>query len=364
MEKYIVGGWVRDYLLNKAGYHVMPADKDWVVVGSTPEEMIRLGFIPVGEGFPVFLHPTTHEEYALARTERKNGRGYKGFTFYADQSTTLEDDLLRRDLTINAMAIDRNGVLYDPYGGQRDLENKILRHVSDAFSEDPLRLLRVARFSAKLPDFKVSSETWEKLLEIVQSGEFFTLSRERVFVEMRKGLGERKPSNFFRILIQSGLMSQKFDNWNITEEILRAIDLPQLSADERFCLSFFFTDERYVKEIVGELRMPKQLQRLSRRIASHKLLDEMRDAQQVLETLKKFDALKNYQQFSTLLTLVENIRPLGISKEIWLRITKAVSSQNFNQIANLNKRTTDVAQYVKMKQIEVIQAILELEKFA
>ena len=144
MKTYVVGGAVRDELLG------LPIkDRDYVVVGSTPEEMVRLGFRPVGKDFPVFLHPQTHEEYALARTERKSGRGYKGFTVHAAPDVTLEDDLRRRDLTINAMAKDEQGEIIDPFGGARDLEKKILRHVSDAFAEDPVRILRVARFAAR-----------------------------------------------------------------------------------------------------------------------------------------------------------------------------------------------------------------------
>lgn len=144
LKKYIVGGWVRDKLLTELGHPIQSNDKDWVVTGATPEEMLRLNFVPVGNDFPVFLHPKTHEEYALARTERKSGHGYKGFTFFADPSVTLEQDLLRRDLTVNAMAMDEEGHLIDPYGGFEDLKKGVLRHVSAAFEEDPLRVLRVS----------------------------------------------------------------------------------------------------------------------------------------------------------------------------------------------------------------------------
>ena len=160
MQIYTVGGYVRDMLLRQAG-HDVPAggDRDWVVVGSTPEEMLEKGFTPVGADFPVFLHPKTHEEYALARTERKTARGYHGFVFHTDPGVTLEEDLKRRDLTINAMAMDDSGRIVDPYGGMEDLRNHVLRHVSEAFSEDPVRILRVARFSAKLCDFRIAEET-------------------------------------------------------------------------------------------------------------------------------------------------------------------------------------------------------------
>ena len=150
---YTVGGYVRDTLLHETHPDIVPGDRDWVVVGSTPEAMLERGFQPVGADFPVFLHPVTHEEYALARTERKTAPGYKGFVFHAASDVTLEEDLRRRDLTINAIAMDEDGRLYDPFGGQKDLREGILRHVSPAFSEDPVRVLRIARFQARFPDF-------------------------------------------------------------------------------------------------------------------------------------------------------------------------------------------------------------------
>ena len=193
LEKYIVGGWVRDKLLTELGHPIQSNDKDWVVTGATPEEMLRLNFVPVGNDFPVFLHPKTHEEYALARTERKSGHGYKGFTFFADPSVTLEQDLLRRDLTVNAMAMDEEGHLIDPYGGFEDLKKGVLRHVSAAFEEDPLRVLRVSRFRAKLPWFRIAEETKAMLKRMVESGEVDALVPERVTAEIRKALKEANP---------------------------------------------------------------------------------------------------------------------------------------------------------------------------
>ena len=178
---YRVGGSVRDELLG------LPAgDADWVVVGATPEMMIASGYMPVGRDFPVFLHPETKDEYALARTERKHGRGYRGFEFFATPDVTLEEDLRRRDLTINAMARDEAGTLIDPYGGQRDLGDKVLRHVSEAFAEDPLRILRVARFAARF-DFSIADETLALMREIVRSGELTTIAPERVWAARAAG---------------------------------------------------------------------------------------------------------------------------------------------------------------------------------
>lgn len=198
MRVYCVGGAVRDELL---GLPVQ--DRDYVVVGSTPEEMERLGFKPVGKDFPVFLHPETHEEYALARTERKTGRGYKGFTVYASPEVTLEEDLARRDLTINAIAKDEQGNVIDPFGGVADLKAGILRHIGPAFVEDPVRILRVARFAARF-DFQVAPETMALMKGMVEGGEVDHLIPERVWQEIARGLMEKKPSRLFHVLRQCG----------------------------------------------------------------------------------------------------------------------------------------------------------------
>ncbi|WP_280634119.1 tRNA CCA-pyrophosphorylase [Allopusillimonas soli] len=201
LDAYIVGGAVRDRLLG------LPAgDRDWVVVGATPEEMARRGFMPVGGDFPVFLHPHTKEEYALARTERKSGRGYKGFTFHTGTDVTLEDDLCRRDLTINAIAQRGDGQLIDPLGGQSDLRQQVLRHVGDAFVEDPVRLLRLARFAARFSDFSVAPETMALARRLVAQGEVDALVPERVWREMAKGLMTAHPERMFDVLQQAGAL--------------------------------------------------------------------------------------------------------------------------------------------------------------
>jgi tRNA nucleotidyltransferase (CCA-adding enzyme) len=202
MKIYEVGGAVRDCLLGRP-----VADRDFVVVGSTPEAMLAQGFRPVGRDFPVFLHPQTNDEYALARTERKSGRGYHGFTFHASPDVTLEADLARRDLTINAMARAADGTLVDPFGGEADLRAGILRHVSAAFAEDPLRVLRVARFAARL-DFTVAPETEALLRTIVESGELETLVPERVWQELTRALMEARPSRFFALLRRCGALAR------------------------------------------------------------------------------------------------------------------------------------------------------------
>ena len=207
MQVYLVGGAVRDHLLGHP-YH----EKDYVVVGATPAQMLDLGYQPVGKDFPVFLHPQTKEEYALARTERKSGTGYHGFEFHTDVSVTLEQDLIRRDLTINAMAMDDAGQVYDPYGGQQDLENRILRHVSDAFVEDPLRVLRIARFAARYTSagFVIADETLALMQRLTESGELNALTPERVWKETSRALSERHADVYFEVLRQCGALKVLF----------------------------------------------------------------------------------------------------------------------------------------------------------
>ncbi len=203
MKTYQVGGSVRDQLLG------LPAvDRDYVVVGATVDEMLAAGYQPVGKDFPVFLHPKTKEEYALARTERKSGRGYTGFAFQAEPDVTLEEDLLRRDLTINAMAVDADGTLIDPYGGARDIAAKVLRHVSDAFAEDPLRVLRLARFAARFTDFNVAPETLALCKKLVADGEVRELVAERVWQEISRGLMEAQPARMFEVLRACGALAE------------------------------------------------------------------------------------------------------------------------------------------------------------
>ncbi|MDD1632554.1 MAG: multifunctional CCA addition/repair protein, partial [Methylococcaceae bacterium] len=211
MEIYLVGGAVRDKLL---GFPVI--EKDWVVIGETPESMVKQGFRPVGKDFPVFLHPQSHDEYALARTERKTAPGYKGFAVHASPEVSLEQDLIRRDLTINAMAMTKQGQLIDPYGGQQDLENKIFRHISPAFAEDPVRILRVARFAAryKYLGFTLAEETRELMQSMVAAGEVDYLVPERVWAELLKGLKEQSPSAFFYILKDCTALEKIFPEIN------------------------------------------------------------------------------------------------------------------------------------------------------
>ncbi len=216
MQTYMVGGAVRDALLG------LPVrDRDWVVVGATPARMIAAGFLPVGRDFPVFLHPKTREEYALARTERKSGRGYHGFQFHTAPDVTLQEDLARRDLTINAIAQDDEGRLIDPYGGQADLQARRLRHVTEAFREDPVRILRVARFAARFSEFTLAPETLALMQAMVQEGEVDALVPERVWQELARGLMEPTPSRMFELLRQCGALAR------LLPEVNRLWGVPQ-----------------------------------------------------------------------------------------------------------------------------------------
>ncbi len=207
MKTYLVGGAVRDKLLGRT-----ISERDWVVVGSSPAQMVANGFTPVGQDFPVFLHPQTKEEYALARTERKTGKGYGGFSFYCGDEVTLEDDLIRRDLTINAMAEDDDGKIIDPYNGQRDLADKLLRHVSPAFAEDPVRILRIARFAARYHalGFRVADETVALMQTMVANGEVDHLVAERVWKETERALGEPHPEIFISVLRECKALGRLF----------------------------------------------------------------------------------------------------------------------------------------------------------
>ena len=219
MKVYQVGGAVRDRLLGAE-----PGDRDWVVVGATPQQLLDQGYTPVGKDFPVFLHPQTREEYALARTERKSAPGYRGFVVHADPSVTLEDDLRRRDLTVNAIAQDEAGALIDPFGGAADLRAGVLRHVSEAFAEDPVRILRLARFAARWPHFSVAPETMALAARMVEAGEADALVAERVWQELSRGLMEAQPSRMLAVLRECGALGR------LLPEVDRLWGVPQPAA--------------------------------------------------------------------------------------------------------------------------------------
>jgi tRNA nucleotidyltransferase (CCA-adding enzyme) len=272
MKIYAVGGAIRDTLMGLPVH-----DIDYVVVGSNVDEMIAKGFRPVGKDFPVFLHPETQAEYALARTERKTGQGYKGFHFYADPSVTLEQDLERRDLTINAMAQEvgpdgkQFGPIIDPYNGQEDLAAKVFRHVSDAFAEDPLRLLRIARFAARFPEFRIASDTMSALNVIVQAGELNTLSAERIWQELARGLVAAKPMHMFQVLLNTGatkpllpnLLTAKLAEEPFRELLIEHYETSGNSLEERCAITLMALPVSEIRSWAECVRMPIEVRDFS-----------------------------------------------------------------------------------------------------
>ncbi len=321
MEVYLVGGAVRDELLG------LPiTERDWVVVGATAEEMQSQGFQTVGKNFPVFLHPESKEEYALARTERKQGRGYHGFEVHAAPDVTLEEDLLRRDITINAIAQSENGEIIDPYGGLQDIKNKVLRHVSDAFAEDPLRVLRIARFAAKFHSlgFEIHQETLSLMRQIVTTRELREISRERIWQETSKALLTDSPGEFFLVLQETNALAQVFpyiyypltlpESSSLAHEVLKAITKKYNDANVRFA-SFvgglhFHAHENHdnIKKLTLEFPLPNACKKLVTLIISlqndcHNSLHL--NAQQLLQLLRKLDARRNPERFIILLDICE-----------------------------------------------------------
>lgn len=337
MKTYIVGGWVRDTELKRSGYPVDPKDKDWVVVGATPEEMIKAGYLPVGKDFPVFLHPETHEEYALARQERKNGVGYHGFVFYTDPSITLEEDLVRRDLTINAMAVDDDGKITDPFGGMKDLKDGILRHVGSAFTEDPVRLLRLARFAARFPKFTVAPETFELLKHMVESGETDHLVAERVFQEMEGALSEKAPSRFFEVLSECGYLQRSFPAWNVSKALIASLDrlVAEPASLMRFALSLSATDEKDQETLMKSVRAPSvyiDLARMTARYAGA-FSAAQKNADAMVDLLGKTDALRKPERFIELLSLA-SFTDKRVDDAVWIFAFEAFRSVDAGKIAS------------------------------
>jgi tRNA nucleotidyltransferase (CCA-adding enzyme) len=312
---YAVGGAVRDELL---GLGV--SDRDYVVVGGTPEEMERLGYKPVGKDFPVFLHPRTHEEYALARTERKVARGYKGFQISAAPDVTLEQDLERRDLTINAMARDEAGRLVDPFGGAADLERGLLRHVSPAFVEDPVRLLRVARFAARF-GFAVASETMALMRAMVANGEADALVPERVWQELSRGLMEGNPALMFAVLAEAGALGRLFPGLPLAFEdarpandaargVIRSLEcaaMERLALAPRFALlGLAALSDAALGALCERLRAPAECRDLA--LLAHRHFAMLRrapglGAPELLELLERCDAFRRPGRFDELLAV-------------------------------------------------------------
>ena len=321
MKVYAVGGAIRDTLMGLPIH-----DVDYVVVGSSVEEMIAKGFRPVGKDFPVFLHPETQAEYALARTERKTGVGYKGFHFYADPSVSLEQDLERRDLTINAMAQEVNedgqwvGPIIDPYNGQADLASKVFRHVSDAFAEDPLRLLRIARFSARFPEFSIADKTLLALQSIVRSGELDALSAERIWQELARGLLAHKPMHMFQVLLNTGAASTMLPpklatflaNEVFREELIAHLDMADSSLEERCAITLKMLPAAEIRSWADHVRMPIEVRDFSEIFSDLNLLinqhpDGVYQAVDILAWFNRADLWRKPDRAQVMLNLAQKI---------------------------------------------------------
>lgn len=361
MQIYLVGGAVRDTLLG------LPVkEKDWVVIGATPEEMIAQGYQAVGKDFPVFLHPTTHEEYALARTERKVGKGYKGFTFHAASDVTLEEDLKRRDLTINAIAQTSAGELIDPYGGQADLKNKILRHVSPAFQEDPVRILRLARFSAKLPSFKIHADTLALMRNMVKAGEVDALVAERVWQELARALMNSQPVLFFRALAACDALAALFPQININSEGMNALKRSTAitnSGPIRFAALLHDISEKDVQSLCRRYRIPNDYSDLALLVSRHGgVLHEMAhaDAEQLLSFILSMDALRRPQRFRDFLVALKASDPdfkTAVAEKIQHAI-QAVKSVDTQPLQDQNLKGADFANALKKMRLAAIEVIL------
>jgi tRNA nucleotidyltransferase (CCA-adding enzyme) len=328
MDIYTVGGAVRDSLLGLA-----VKDRDYVVVGATPKQMLALGFRPVGKDFPVFLHPETHEEYALARTERKTAPGYQGFAFHADPDVTLEQDLARRDLTVNAIARAADGSLIDPFGGRADLRARLFRHVSDAFTEDPVRILRLARFAARFTEFKVAPQTEALMQAMVQAGEVDALVPERVWQELARGLMEARPSRMFQVLHECGALAHilpSFDvAWTLPESAETNTETPTSiaaivdhAAGAGFPLAVRFAclglgkrgDGALAADLCERLRVPNECRDLALMCAREQEAVEAMSssakpsAEAVVALLMRCDAFRKPQRFSDMLDALQCAR--------------------------------------------------------
>lgn len=355
LQVYVVGGAVRDALLG------LPAgDCDWVVVGATPEAMTERGFVPVGGDFPVFLHPRTHQEYALARTERKSGRGYQGFTFYTGPEVSLADDLRRRDLTVNAIAQTRDGQLVDPLNGVADVQARILRHVGDAFVEDPVRLLRLARFAARFSDFDIAPETLALARHMVGNGEVDALVPERVWREISKGLTSESPLRLFEVLAATGALARVMPGFVMDAQLgdrLACAVAHGLALPARFALACLASPQpellaRYLKaptDVIDFARLlPLALQGLGQPLA----------ASAVLSLVEQLDGLRKPERFVDLVQAAACVLPDDFVNTLlpyWLQGLQTVRAVDAGAVARACAgRAADIKAAVRAARLEAL----------
>jgi len=336
MDIYLVGGAVRDRLLD------LPVrERDWVVVGSSEDALLKQGYVRVGKDFPVFLHPHTKEEYALARTERKTAAGYKGFECDTNNEVTLEQDLARRDLTMNAIAEDLNGNLIDPFGGAEDIKKGIFKHVSQAFEEDPLRILRVARFSARFPQFVLDPDTFDLMRMMVSRGDLAELAAERIYVEIDKALKSETPVKFFRVLDDLSAGSRLWPELNesaftLFEQVASLSD----DREERIAALFWYLDKIILKKISARLKLPKQLTDLAllREYFETWMQSDKLDASEIVSWLYGIDAFRRTDRFKKInhfFDLISKITSQGVHGNCsnnWIsyyELTTSISAKSF-----------------------------------
>lgn len=376
MEIYLVGGAVRDFLLAKIHYpfksqqdeqaYWAQVEKDWVVVGSTPEEMLKLGFRSVGKSFPVFLHPETQEEYALARTERKTGRGYTAFDCYFGTNVTLEEDLKRRDLTINAIAakVDPNTFILeqivDPYGGKNDLQQKLFRQVSSAFIEDPVRILRVARLASRFDDFIVHPELLMLMKQMVQEGEVDALVPERVWQEWQRSLNEKSPWQFLEILEQCGARERLFSEMGKLslekkQNLQQAVFNQELDT-AKLGIELFGSEPTLLSKLLTKYRIPNDYAEIVLLVANYyPLYNEQITPELILTLFEKTDAFRRPERFQQFLAICSYFAASLSSKRNFLtEILYDLKNLNLKHLYNKNLAGQEIAKEVRQARLERI----------
>ncbi len=362
MKKWLVGGAVRDELLGRP-----VQEKDWVVVGAQPEDLLREGYQQVGKDFPVFLHPKTREEYALARRERKTAPGYAGFAFDTAPTVTLEEDLARRDLTINAMAKSEDGEIIDPFHGQEDLNNRWLRHVSAAFVEDPVRILRVARFAARFAalGFRVAPETLELMKKMVASGEVDALVAERVWKEWERALGETQPDVFFVVLTQCGAFSRLFPA-ELQQGCFFLKKAVNYTRDKtiRFAVLVSQLNKNQLAQLVKKYRLPAEYQALANLVieffSNYLIIDKDKSAaEKILYVLERTDAFRRPERFDKWLMACEILSQENKSEK-WQMWLAAINKIDINKIvAECAGNGPEIARSIRVTRLQKIAELLE-----
>ncbi|WP_353171452.1 hypothetical protein [Paracandidimonas soli] len=351
LDVYVVGGAVRDALMGQPA-----GDRDWVVVGASPEIMAERGFIPVGGDFPVFLHPRTKEEYALARTERKSGRGYHGFTFYAGQDVSLEDDLKRRDLTMNAMAQGPDGGIVDPFHGQSDIEHKVLRHVGEAFCEDPVRLLRLARFAARFPQFSIAPETLDLARRLVSEGEVDALVPERVWRELEKSLKTSRPDRFLFVMQEVGALPRVLPGLAIDAAVDKALVRAAeqgLPLPGRFALLCHRSEDQAA--IAAHIRAPGECR--DQAVLLSVVLDSLPAAlpQDWLDLIERCDGLRKPQRFLDVLQAVACVATVDL--DAWKRRLDAVRGIDAGAVARTASGGDAIRRALRDARLDVLRTL-------